>query len=248
MPGSPQHRKPADSSTRARQVGILILLLALIAMAVFVGTKVLTHPGSTNTTTSIAPLSTTTRVSTTTTTIDPATLPQTDAEPPSSNEALEVRLAPLWRAIQSGNLALAQSVFFPESAYLSMKKGRISDPTRDYSSRLFAFLKLDLATYHQALGATPRSAALIETLGQASYSTWIQPSACENNVGYWHLPGVRLVYRLGGQVRSFGVASLISWRGTWYVVHLGPNPRPYDVGTLDEPSRGPGIPGPPGGC
>jgi hypothetical protein len=49
-------------------------------------------------------------------------------------------------------------------------------------------------------------------------------------------------------VRSFGVASLISWRGLWYVVHLGPNPRPSDVGTVDQPAIGPGSPGPGGGC
>ena len=60
-------------------------------------------------------------------------------------------------------------------------------------------------------------------------------------------PGVRIVYQQGSVVRSFAVDSLISWRGVWYVVHLGPNPRPSDAGTVDQPETGPGTPGPPGG-
>jgi len=65
---------------------------------------------------------------------------------------------------------------------------------------------------------------------------------------YWHLPGVRFVYSVGGAVQSFAIASLISWRGQWYVVHLGPNPRPEDIGTVDQPAAGAGSPGPAGGC
>lgn len=72
--------------------------------------------------------------------------------------------------------------------------------------------------------------------------------ACYNKVGYWHLPGLRLVYRINGELRSFGIASLISWRGQWYVVHLGGVTRTTTGGLVDEPSPGAGIPGPPGGC
>ena len=67
-------------------------------------------------------------------------------------------------------------------------------------------------------------------------------------IGYWHVPGVRLVFQRGHQVVSVAVASLISWRGVWYVVHLGPNPRPANVGTVDNYRVGPGTPGPAGGC
>ena len=41
---------------------------------------------------------------------------------------------------------------------------------------------------------------------------------------------------------------MISWRGEWYVVHLGPNPRPTNTGTVDMPALGPGTPGSAGGC
>jgi hypothetical protein len=56
------------------------------------------------------------------------------------------------------------------------------------------------------------------------------------------------VMHRAGTVVSVAVASLISWRGVWYVVHLGPNPRPLNVGTVDDFRRGPGTPGPGGGC
>ncbi len=247
MANQPQHRRRNEPNFRARQIGTLLLLLALVAMLIFVGTKML--GGHASTTTTVAPTTTTTVApTTTTTTTDPGTQPQTAAAPPSSNAALQARLMPLWKAIQGDNVALAESVFFPESAYVIMKTGQIPYPQSDYQYRLIAFLKLDLATYHDALGSSPASVPLVETIGQPAYSTWILPNTCENNVGYWHLPGVRLVYRLNGQVRSFGVASLISWRGVWYVVHLGPNPCPVNVGTLDNPAVGPGTPGPPGGC
>ena len=51
------------------------------------------------------------------------------------------------------------------------------------------------------------------------------------------MAGARVVYRLGGQLRSFGIASLISWRGRWYVVHFGAVLRNAAVGLVDQPSR-----------
>jgi hypothetical protein len=56
------------------------------------------------------------------------------------------------------------------------------------------------------------------------------------------------VYRAEGQLRSFGIASLISWRGEWYVIHLGTELRDSAVGIVDQPAEGEGVPGPPGGC
>ena len=53
------------------------------------------------------------------------------------------------------------------------------------------------------------------------YEIWVPPGACYNSIGYWHVPGARVVYERGGATRSFGIASLISWRGDWYLVHLG---------------------------
>ena len=65
---------------------------------------------------------------------------------------------------------------------------------------------------------------------------------CANGVGYWHVAGVRLVYRQHGQVRSIGIASLISWRGRWYVVHFGAVLRSGGDGIVDSPRSAPASP------
>jgi len=207
-----------------------------------------TAPASTTT----ARPATTTSTSTTTTlppttTIDPGLLPQTDVEP-RLGTSLRTTLQPLWNAIVSGSVRQALPVFFPESAYLKMKTGLLPDPAADYVDRLIAFYRLDLVAYHRALGASPSSTRLLGVNGSPADTAWIPPGDCENVIGYWHLPGVRFVYEDGGAVRSFAVASLISWRGVWYVVHLGPNPRPVNIGTVDQPAAGAGTPGPAGGC
>ena len=177
-----------------------------------------------------------------TTTTDPGLAPQTP-DRPADGAALTARLQGLWRAITDGSVSEGRALFFPQSAYLQMKTGLLADPAGDFSNRLLGFYGLDIAAYHQLLGADAATARLVSVDAADADAAWIAPGQCENHIGYWHLPGVRLVYQVGPQVRSFAVDSLISWRGTWYVVHLGPNPRPQDVGTVDQPAAGPG-----GGC
>jgi hypothetical protein len=50
-----------------------------------------------------------------------------------------------------------------------------------------------------------------------------------------------MVYRDHGVVRSFGIASMISWRGRWYVIHLGYEGKLSIGGRVDDPSLGPGV-------
>jgi len=158
------------------------------------------------------------------------------------------RLNSLWTAIVRDELSRAEPLFFPGSVYVRMKTGIITNPASDYASRLVAFFRLDLAAYHSFVGGAATRATLIGVRVAPGTAQWIAPGACENHFGYWHLPNVRLVFSSGGAVRSFAVASLISWRGEWYVVHLGPNPRPYNIGTVALPATGAGTPGPGGGC
>jgi len=205
------------------------------------------HPIPSTTSSSRPARHPTTVVTSTTTTTDPGTQPQTQDEP-SLGAPLTRQMTTLFSAITSNTQAQAMTVFFPESAYLQMKTGVLPNPAADYQSRLVAFYDLDLTAYHQHLGDAPTSARLTAVLANPDDAQWIAPGTCENTVGYWHLPGVRLVYLSGGATYSFRVASLISWRGTWYVVHLGPNPRPSNIGTVDDPQSGPGAPGPAGGC
>ena len=166
---------------------------------------------------------------------------------PSFGASLTSRMSTLFHDIVLDSLALTEKLFFPESAYIAVKTGQVPSPATDYVERLIGFLRLDLAAYHASFSSHGSSTFLGVNLNRGD-AAWIRPGWCENSIGYWHVPGVRLVYRQGNVVRSVAVASLISWQGVWYVVHLGPNPRLHDVGTVDAPARGAGVPGPAGGC
>ncbi len=128
-----------------------------------------------------------------------------------------------------------------------MKTGILPNPASDYVFRLLAFYTLDVAAYHQHLGPSFATATLVTFHAAPHSAQWIRAGTCENNFGYWHVANVRMVYKVG-TVKSVAIASLISWHGEWYVVHLGPNPRASNVGTVALAANGPGTPGPSGGC
>jgi hypothetical protein len=177
----------------------------------------------------------------------PPGLPQTMALPTASSQVFSGEMTDLWTAIVTGNPSVALQSFFPLSAYQQVKA--ISDPTADWNTRLAGDYVLDIMAAHAYLGAQAGSAQLVQTIVPSpQYASWIVPGVCYNKVGYWHVPGSRLVYRVGGELRSIGIASLISWRGQWYVVHLGAVTRAAATGVVDDPSLGAGNPGPPGGC
>jgi hypothetical protein len=151
----------------------------------------------------------------------------------------------LWLAVRTGRASYGRPAFFPVDAYKQVKA--IADPGSDWQGRLWLDFKLDVAAAHHLLGPAARTARLVRVIVPSAQAVWVGPQACYNRVGYWHVSGPRVVYRLHGQVRSFGIASLISWRGDWYVVHFGGIVRPA-VGMVDAPAAGPGYPGPAGGC
>jgi len=151
----------------------------------------------------------------------------------------------LWLAVRTGLATSAQPSFFPVDAYKQVKA--IYDPAADWRSRLWLDFALDVGAAHHLLGPDARAARLVRVIVPSAEAVWVGSGACYNRVGYWHVAGPRVVYRQHGQLRSFGIASLISWRGVWYVVHFGGVVRPA-VGMVDSPAIGPGSPGPPGGC
>src|SRR5579875_1314352 len=170
-------------------------------------------------------------------------MPQTRAFPSTASAAFRNAMADLWRAVTTGNAQLGLPAFFPLAAYRQVKA--IADPAADWHDRLWYDFTLDVAAAHRLVGS---SARLDRVIVPASYAAWVYPGDCYNSIGYWHVPGARVVYTERGQQRSFGIASLISWRGVWYVVHLGAVLRSAAVGIVDQPAAGPGVPGPPGGC
>jgi len=178
--------------------------------------------------------------------LPPGTLHQTRALPSAGTRVFHAEMTDLWAAVVTGRARLATQAFFPLSAYTQVKA--IADPAADWHSRLLRDFRLDVAAAHRYLGHGAAHARLLRVIVPSAGAAWINPGVCYNSVGYWHVGGARLVYREHGQVRSIGIASLISWRGRWYVVHFGAVLRSGAAGLVDQPAAGPGVPGPAGGC
>ena len=176
----------------------------------------------------------------------PGQLTQTRTLPSTHTQVFRGEMTDLWAAVVTGRASLAAQAFFPLTAYTQVKA--IADPSADWRSRLFGDFRLDVAAAHHFLGRGARHDALIRVIVPAAEAAWISPGVCYNAVGYWHVGGARLVYQHRRQVRSIGIASLISWRGRWYVVHFGAVLRAGSRGVVDAPATGPGVPGPGGGC
>ncbi len=155
-------------------------------------------------------------------------------------------MAALWRGITRGRTGPAMPAFFPQAAYVQVKA--IADPEADWVNRLVGGYTADIAAAHALLGGGAARARLVGVEVPAGYAHWVRPGTCSNRIGYWETPNSRVVYRDAGQERSFGIASLISWRGVWYVVHLGAVERSAPGGTVDDPSSGAGYPAPSSTC
>jgi hypothetical protein len=185
------------------------------------------------TTTSVPPTSTSTTTS-------PGSLPQTDALPPSTSPQFHVEMADLWQSVVTGNANLAMPAFFPLGAYAQLKA--IPDPQADWHDRLVAAFTLDVVAAHDLLGTTAATAQLVSVNVPSQYAHWVTSGVCYNSIGYYEVPDARVVYRVDGAVRSFGIASMISWRGQWYVVHFGAVLRTTTgQGVVDDPATGPGT-------
>lgn len=148
-------------------------------------------------------------------------------------------MAALWRGVRTGATRAAMPAFFPETAYVQLK--RIGDPQADWQFRLAADYALDVGAAHLLLAPHPAAARLVGVQVPASYAHWVPPGVCDNSDGYYEVPNARLVYRDSAGIHSFGIASMISWRGVWYVVHLGAVLRTTGGGVVDDPSAGPGV-------
>lgn len=169
----------------------------------------------------------------------PGSLPQTHAYPSGASARFKSLMASLWAGVTHDSVVPALAAFFPKGAYLQLKA--IGSAGSDWTNRLVHDYALDIAAAHALLGASAGRARLIAVDVTSSYGHWVPPGVCYNRVGYYELPNARVVYRADGRIRSFGIASMISWRGVWYVVHLGAVLRSTDSGVVDEPASGTGA-------
>jgi len=171
-------------------------------------------------------------------------MPQNRVFPSTRSTAFHNAMTDLWLAVTTGNSRLALPAFFPVAAYRQVKA--IPYPTADWQDRLWYDFTLDVGAAHDLVD--DRDAQLVRVIVPADDADWVYPGDCYNTDGYWHVGGARVVYLEHGQERSLGIASLISWRGVWYVIHFGAVLRSGSTGIVDEPETGQGIPGPAGGC
>jgi hypothetical protein len=170
-------------------------------------------------------------------------LSQTQAFPSTHDAAFRDAMDDLWLAVTRDRPDDASRAFFPQAAYVQTKA--ISYAGSDWLNRLWLDFELDVHAAHDLVGG---DAHLVRVdMAPDGEAAWVPPGYCYNAVGYWHINGARLVYERYGAERSIGIASLISWRGVWYVVHFGGVVRPA-VGIVDHPEPGPGYTGPAGGC
>ncbi|HSP37006.1 MAG TPA: hypothetical protein VLR26_04565 [Frankiaceae bacterium] len=165
---------------------------------------------------------------------DAGALPQTRARPRADSELFS-RVTKYFDAVRTGNPAEATDFFFPLSAYRQVKG--VKDPAADYRDRLLRLYALDIAADHRLLGPDAAQARLLGIDIPENAARWVRPGEEYNKIGYWRVYGARLRYAVGpgGETRSYGLASLISWRGRWYVVHLGPINRSGSSGLVCSP-------------
>jgi hypothetical protein len=172
--------------------------------------------------------------------------PQTLGLPSTLTAAFRCEVQALWTGIQTGRLAPAMPAFFPEQAYVQVKA--IPDPQADWRERLVGHYALDLRAAHALLGKGAASARLIRVIVPAGFAHLVAVNVCSNRFEYWETANSRLVYEERGSVHSLGIASMISWRGYWFVVHLGAVLESGPAGVVDAPSSGVGVAVPSGTC
>jgi hypothetical protein len=150
---------------------------------------------------------------------DPATLPQTHDHPPASGAAFDAGVAALWAGIVADDPEKAMPFFFPLAAYQQVKD--VSDPASDWKRRLVAAYGRDVHGLHKRLGADAARATFVGFEVPDAHARWVDPGEEYNKIGYYRVFNSKLRYTVDGEARAFEVKSLISWRGEWYVVHLG---------------------------
>jgi hypothetical protein len=180
----------------------------------------------------VAPASTSV-ASTTAAAQDAGTLPQTHDLPSPTDPAFLAHSQDLWAAIVADDPSKASAFFFPRAAYLQLKD--VPNAEADFQHRLVAFFLLDVHAAHALLGAGAAGAQLVGVDVPTAAAVWVLPGGEQNRIPYYRVYGTRVTYTEGGSIRSFGIFSMLSWRGQWYVIHLGPNPRPSNRGMVYQP-------------
>lgn len=165
-------------------------------------------------------------------TVDPGTLPQTMVRP-AVDPSFASRLRGYWARVLAGSAGEASNFFFPRAAYLQLKE--LNDAGADFDGRLYHDYRNDVMADHSLVTSDGGAAKLLGVEVPVAAVRWVPPGVEANSIGYWQVSNARVRYAVAGRQRSYAISSMISWRGQWYVVHLGPNWRPGAGGWVCTP-------------
>lgn len=194
---------------------VLAPVLLVLTVAAACGGGATTTEDTTTTTPTVPP---TTAAPTTTTTVDPGTLPQTDEKPTGSGAVFDARMGLLADAIIANDPDRALSTFFPLEAYKQIKA--IPDPASDWRNRLIGAFRTDVTKANAQLGPNARAARFLG-VRVPDTAVWVTPGQEYNKGPYWRVFKSQMDFSVDGRTVSIPIESMISWRGQWYVVHLG---------------------------
>jgi hypothetical protein len=150
------------------------------------------------------------------------------------------RLSGYWTHVLSGGIGLGNNFFFPRTAYLQLKS--LPNAGGDFDTRLYHDYRNDVIADHELVTSGGPGAKVLGVDVPAAAVHWVPPGVEVNSIGYWEVMYSRVRYEVGGQVKSFAIDSMISWRGQWYAVHLGPDWRPGAGGWVCKPDPATPLP------
>lgn len=148
-----------------------------------------------------------------------APLPQIEDCPAANSTSFQARMRLLFLAIVRDNPDLALPSLFPLVAYGQIKA--IANPERDYRNRLLRAFARDIHEAHVKLGSNADAAEFVAIEVPDSDAEFVNPGSEGNKLGYFRVLHSRLTFRDAvSAAHSIAIASLISWRGEWYVMQL----------------------------
>ncbi len=120
-----------------------------------------------------------------------------------------------WLRRPSNDPSLLDPFFFPKEPFLRLKQARSPGGYWHYLRRRFHRDALALKHNRQWQDAQFLS-------WNTSSPIWVAPGREHNHIGYHRLRRARLRYRRQGRILSVTIDTMITWQGTWYVIHLLP--------------------------
>lgn len=143
---------------------------------------------------------------------------QTKDMPSAESAAFRARIHALFKAIQTNDVSMAKSSFFPVGAYEKVKA--VANARGDHERRLMAAFARDIAALHKKHGDKWSDAKLLGVDVPMERARWIMPGEEGNKLGYFRAYHSHISYEIDGTTHRAEIVSLISWRGDWYIVHL----------------------------